>query len=115
MEQSISTLICFLFSYPLVLSTCARSGDLSGKSGVLNFMKYIRDKSAAICDVVHCLYENNGSVNVEEALQLFSRGNYREGLSGAIDAGYIINEHGRFYLHPRVFINLATNRTGVAC
>jgi len=77
-------------------------------------MKSMKEYTNKIRHAVNCLYDFNGSMKIIEISQNFSDNNLQLGLSEAIDAGIIVNEHGRIYLHPEVFFGIFTERLGVA-
>ncbi len=77
-------------------------------------MKSIKEYTGQIWHAVNCLYDCSGSMKITEISQNFPDDNSQLGLSEAIDAGIIVNEHGRIHLHPDVFFGLFTERMGVA-
>ena len=77
-------------------------------------MKSMKEYTEQIWHAVNCLYDCSGSMTITEISQKFPDDNSQLGLSDAIDAGIIVNEHGRIHLHPDVFFGLFTERMGVA-
>ena len=77
-------------------------------------MKYINQEFNKISYAVDCLLDNNGGAEISQFSNIFKDEASKEGLLEAIEAGIIIYEHGRFYLHPHVCINLISGKIGVA-
>ena len=77
-------------------------------------MKYINQEINKISYAVDCLLDNNGGAEISQFPNIFKDEASKEGLLEAIEAGIIIYEHGRFYLHPQVCINLIIGKIGVA-
>ena len=81
-------------------------------------MKDIREGESQIRDqinvAVNRLYDCNGSIKITEISEVFPDEYSKNGLSEAIEAGVIINEHGRVRLHQDVFFGMFEDRCGVA-
>ena len=81
-------------------------------------MKGIEERQSQIREqisvAVNRLYDCNGSIEITEISEVFPDNYSKIGLSEAIEAGVIINEHGRVHLHQDVFFGMFENRCGVA-
>ena len=77
-------------------------------------MKDINQEINKISYAVECLLDNNGGAKISQFSNIFKDETSKEGLSEAIEAGIIIYEHGRVYLHPQVCFNLISEKIGVA-
>ena len=74
----------------------------------------MRECTSRIWDAAHRLFACNGSIGITEIPENFPDEYSRLGLTEAINAGVIINEHGRVQLHQDVFFGLVSQRMGVA-
>jgi len=77
-------------------------------------MKDINQKINKISQAIDCLLDNNGGIEISQFSRIFKYEASTEGLLEAIEAGIIIYEHGRVYLHPQVCINMISGKKGVA-